>query len=192
MPAFVFLEITDRNLNFLFEAMAQSIYGKRSTQPTHLTIRGPYAGRVPQGAVQYCRELLAHDVLRIADVGRFNNADEDVVFLRVDSPNLRNVWWKPDYPIAKFGFNPHVSIYRGRDRALALALERFLLHEKLELFCAEFRIVSAVTKQQEMLVPQVPISLFPFHRIVNGRLSENFLSRLDVVLARVRRRSTPE
>ena len=188
MPSFVFLEITDRSLNFLFAAMACSIYEKKPAQPTHLTIRGPYSGRVPPGVVQHCRNVLAQDVLRIADVGRFKNADEEVVFLRVDSPNLRRVWWKPDYPISKFGFNPHISIYRGKDIVLAEALERFFLHERLELFCAEFRIVSAVTRQQEMLVPPVPMSLFPFHEVLRGNIKEKLLSRLDVVITRVRRR----
>lgn len=189
MPAFVFLEITDRNLNFLFAAIAQAIYGQRPAQPTHLTIRGPYAGRVPNGVVRHCRSILEQDVLRIADVGRFNNENEEVVFLRVDSPNLRRVWWKPDYPIGKFGFNPHISLYRGKDVALAEALELFFRHEGIELFCAEFRLVSAVTRQQEMLVPPVPVSLFPFHAILDGKIRENFLSRLDVVITRVRRRS---
>lgn len=192
MPAFVFLEITDRNLNFLFAAIAHSVYGKSSAQPTHLTIRGPYAGKVPKGVVQHCREVMALDVLRIADVGRFSNDGEEVVFLRVDSPNLRNVWWKPDYPISRFGFNPHLSIYRGKDGALATALERFFLHERVELLCAEFRIVSAVTKQQEMLVPPVPISLFPFHEVLRGQIRENLLSRLEVVITRVRRRPPKE
>lgn len=189
MPAFVFLEITDRNLNFLFAAIAQAVYGERPAQPTHLTIRGPYAGRVPRGVVSQCRSKLEQDVLRIADVGRFNNTNEEVVFLRVDSPNLRRVWWKPDYPIGKFGFNPHISLYRGKDFALAEALELFFKHEGIELFCAEFRLVSAVTRQQEMLVPPVPVSLFPFHSVLDGKISENFLSRLDVVITRVRRRS---
>lgn len=189
MPAFVFLEITDRNLNFLFSAIAQAVYGERPVQPTHLTIRGPYAGRVPDGVVQHCRSILAHDVLRIADVGRFRNASEEVVFLRVDSPNLRRVWWKPDYPISKFGFNPHISLYRGRDIALAEALESFFRHEGIELFCAEFRLVSAITRQQEMLVPPVPISLLPYHSILNGKVRENLLSRLDLVIMRSRRKS---
>lgn len=189
MPAFVFLEITDRNLNFLFSAIAQAVYGKGPGQPTHLTIRGPYAGRVPDGVVRHCRSVLAHDVLRIADVGRFRNASEEVVFLRVDSPNLRKIWWKPDYPISKFGFNPHISLYRGEDIALAEALELFFRHEGVELFCAEFRLVSAITRQQEMLVPPIPMSLLPFHSILNGKIRENLLSRLDVVITRVRRRS---
>lgn len=189
MPAFVFLEITDRDLNFLFTGIAMTIYGRKPQQPTHLTIRGPYSHEVPEGVVTRCREVLKQDTLRIWDVGRFRNAEEEVIYLRVDSPNLRRVWWKPDYPISEFGFNPHISLYRGRDVTLADAVMQFFKHECIDVLCSEFRIVSAVTRQQEILVSPLPIALYPFHNKLKGRVKRNMLSRLEVVVTRARRRN---
>jgi hypothetical protein len=189
MPAFVFLEITDRDLNFLFTGIALTIHGTRPIQPTHLTIRGPYSREVPHGIVARCRDILKHDTLRVWDVGRFSNVGEEVVYLRVDSPNLRKVWWKPDYPIGQFGFHPHISLYRGADADLAEALMRYFQHECIDVYCKEFRIVSAVTKQHEMLIPPVPMALYPFHDKLDGRIKRNMLSRLEIVVTRARRKS---
>ena len=83
-------------------------------------------------------------VLEIGGLGHFSNPGEQVVYLTVDSPQLRRIWWKPDYPIGEFGFNPHISLYRGPDRALANRLLCFQPLAALKLLCAEFELVPSV------------------------------------------------
>lgn len=187
MPAFVFLELADRDLNFLFRGIYLAIAGALDNRPAHLTLRGPYAGAVPPGTVQRCREQMKNEVLTIGGVGRFENRSEHVVYLAVRSPRLRSVWWKPDYPIGTYGFNPHLTLYRGTSTALATAVERFFLHEDLKAHCAEYRIVSVLTKQEEMLMPRVPVTLYPFHEHIDGKIRPNLLSRLEMTVNRARR-----
>ena len=84
--------------------------------------------------------MLRADTLQIGKVGRFTNPDQEVVFLRVDSPNLRKVWWKPSYPIKDHGYTPHISLYRGSDAEFADRVAGFLRREQIELTCNEHRL----------------------------------------------------
>lgn len=186
MAAFVFLEITDRDINYLLLGIQEILYGSRPKRAAHLTIRGPYSRSVTQATLKSLSDRLKYDVLEIAGVGRFSNPLEEVVYVNVTSPNLRRVWWKPDYPIERFGFNPHISLYRGPDSDLATRVETFFKHENLRLLCAEFRIVAHVSRsaQLEIFEPQVPRAL-----VATGRVSPNLLERLTVLALRQQRRS---
>jgi len=187
MPSFVFLEIASREVNYFFASMAEIITGARPIVATHLTIRGPYHSVVPRGTLKRCREKLRYDVLRIWDAGRFCNKDEEVVFLRVDSPNLRSVWHKPDYPIADYGFNPHISVYRGPDRQFADILAAFLAKEKLNILCAEFKVVLRVTRQRQLFGDEVRLDRYSS----TSQLSEEFLDRLREIVFFQRGARTP-
>lgn len=142
MPAtfFIFLEITDPAISSLLWHMQWILSGTEPRLPAHITLRGPYRNGIKSKDLDAYRENLQHDTLRIGGVGRFTNPDQEVVFLRVASPNLRKVSWKPNYP-KKHGFNPHISLYRGRDAAFADRATGFLEHESLELFCTSHRLV---------------------------------------------------
>lgn len=137
---FVFLEITHREISALLWHMQWTIAGTEPRHPVHLTVRGPYRREVGRRVLEKCRHTLYGDALRIGDIGRFSNPGQEVVFLHVDSPNLRRVWWKPNYPITKYGYTPHISLYRGVDAAFADRLAGFLRRERLGLVCNEFRL----------------------------------------------------
>lgn len=183
MASFVFLEIRDRDLNFLFSGIHRVLYGSPPAKAAHLTIRGPYKRGVPPSMIRECRRKLEHDVLTISEVGQFSNPREGVVFLRVGSPNLRRVWWKPDYPLRSFGFNPHISLFRSDDRDLVERVHRFFLHEGLDLKCAEFLVTPYVSRQLEIFPGKLPEAL-----VATGRVRLGLLDRLDTVVKRHRRR----
>jgi hypothetical protein len=63
------------------------------------------------------------------------------------------VWWKPDYPIERFGFEPHISVYRGGDAAFADAIAEFLERQRITLNCAEYRLVWHDTRQPNLFAP---------------------------------------
>lgn len=135
---FVLLEITQPEIRSLLWRMQWILSGTAPRHPVHVTLRGPYVRRIAPEILDKSRELLCSDTLRIGGVGRFRKPEE-VVFLRVDSPNLRKVCWKPDYP-KKDGYEPHISLYRGRDAAFAARLADFLAREALEFSCAEYKL----------------------------------------------------
>jgi 2'-5' RNA ligase len=83
-------------------------------------------------------QRLSHEPkLRLSGVGRFELADCHVVYLSVQGEALRKVWWKPDFPINQFGFNPHITVFKGdkesADRVFD-ALTQFSVECPIELF----------------------------------------------------------
>jgi len=141
---FLFLEIEDPDFNAFYDDLSWILTGTRPIKPPHLTVRGPYKNPIPRDEVERYRQHMQYAVLKIAGLGTFSNPDEEVVFLSVDSPQLREIWWKPDYPIGSSGFNPHISIYRGPDSALAYKLAHFQPLHAVSYLCAEYALVPVV------------------------------------------------
>ena len=187
---FVFLEITDPKVGSLLWRMQWILSGVEPRRPVHLTLRGPYRREVPPKILNDLRAKLRGDVLHVGGVGRFENQDEEVVYLRVDSPNLRKVWWKPTYPIKDHGYAPHISLYRGHDAVFASRVADFLMDERLDLYCSDYRLT---------VHRRVPLPLED--RLREGRAAEPFggagqvdsslLERLGRVVDRHRKRVLP-
>src|SRR5687768_9348826 len=134
---FVLLEIADPTVNaFLWSVRRILGRPRRKEPPVHITIRGPYeTGDAKQAVLDQSRRILEGDVLQIAGVGTFSNPGEHVVYFKVNSAHLRDVWWKPSFPIEKYGFEPHISIYRGPDGNLADVVTRFMAAQNIVLNC---------------------------------------------------------
>lgn len=179
MPStFLLLEITDPEVNALLWRMRELVSGRRSRSAVHLTVRGPYSA-LPEGDIlDRARKQMTGDVLRIYGAGRFSNPEGEVVFVRVDSPHLRDVWWKPTFG----GFSPHISIYRGSDRRLADVVEQFLKEAKLEVLCAEYRLVWHLSEQRNFFDRNEPTVSAMQLLVENGRLDPDLLDRLSDAL----------
>lgn len=186
---FVFLEITDPDVNALFSAFSKVINGAPIDKAPHLTIRGPYSERIPSIKLKEWREIIKLDVLSFGNAGIFSNQEEFVVYLSVNSPNLRKIWHKPDYPISKYGFNPHISIYRGSNEQFAASLYEFFDKENLELFCAEFRIVEYVSRLIKLFSDEFPLAEYPQRLTINGRMKTDFIERLIAVVGEIKPRN---
>ncbi|NOY83992.1 MAG: hypothetical protein GXO96_04055 [Nitrospirae bacterium] len=183
MPGyFIFLEILDPEINAFFSMVSEIMVGEKPKRAPHLTVRGPYEGKLPESILEECKEAMKYDVLKIGPVGRFSNKDEEIVYFMVDSPHLRKIWWKPSYPMKKHGFNPHLSIYRGINRRFADSLVSLLEKEEIILLCAEHRLVSHLVKQIELFPENIPVARH-FKRLVDSsRVSPKFLSRLKRIV----------
>ena len=97
----------------------------------HVTVRGPYSDyRDPRA----WSAVIRGKSIAIDGAGAFLEGDQNTVYLRVDSPDLRRIWDKPDYP----EFNPHLTIYDGPSRPFAEALHD-LIAGKDPQFCFEAR-----------------------------------------------------
>jgi len=121
-----------------------------SRLPPHITIQGPFESKVGIDSIKLIERKLRDDIFFIGNPGVFETPKGVALYLRVASDHLRAVWDKPDYPIDKFGFNPHVTIYEGEDipranRALAL-----LRRHRFELLCRDFVVTQYVPKQLDM------------------------------------------
>ena len=175
---FVLLELLDPTVNAFLWRVREMLGRKPSRSPIHVTIRGPYE-EPKTDVLESVARALRQDVFRIAGVGRFTNGDDQVVFFRVDSPHLRSVWWKRDYPIERFGFEPHITLYRGRDSKFAALIARFLKSENIELLCAEHRLVWHDPEQPNLLSIRVPSTGDLQAMVLSGEMGQIDVSVFD-------------
>lgn len=152
---FLFLVFNDRQVIGVLDFLSSAFGGKGSTTDHHLTIQGPFEDKLTANDVRVAKDRLKDDVIFIGNPDAFFSSDGAVLFLRVHSDNLRKVWNKPDYPIEKFGFNPHVTIYSGPDVERVRRALMFLKKNRLELICRDFDVVPYVSKQVELFPREV-------------------------------------
>ena len=175
---FLLLELIDPEIKTFLWSIRHILTGQLGRGPIHVTLRGPYEDDTPPDTLESTRATLRHDVIRVSGVGRFSNPSEEVVFLGVDSPHLRSVWWKPSFPIEIHGFKPHVSVYRGSDTLFADRTADFLASQDVELLCAEHDVVWHLSRQPSLFTRSEPTvgelsNLYGSHRI-----DVDFLDRL--------------
>lgn len=79
----------------------------------HITIRGPYERK--QDALL---ERLSYTpgLVFVKGLSVFFDANQNTLLLECDLPEKERVWRKPDFPDGK----PHITIYDGKSRQLAL------------------------------------------------------------------------
>ena len=154
----VYLEILDPEINGLIWQITHIIGGEGSVP--QITVRGPYK-EIEQKNFHKYEKIIQEKPLRIGNVGRFSNLKEEIVYLKVKNDNLRKIWDKPDFPIGKNGFNPHISLYRGTDKEWADKIENFLKKENLEFCCSNHKLNSRKIKEQNLnsLLPPIDTKL---------------------------------
>ncbi len=184
LKQFLFLEFLDPEINGLLYGLRTAFSDDKRHTNIHITVRGPYNKKISGEQLKKFSVLLNKDPLLIHGVGMFENDGNYVVYIRVSGKWLGELWWKPDYPIEKYGFNPHISLYIGSDRILAEKIRQFLKKEGLKLLCRDFRITPYTSRQTDMF-PHEPLPIkhnFPkisYHRLVKPdiiRRAKNIVS----------------
>jgi hypothetical protein len=184
--SFVFLQITDPEIGALIYGIRSVAMGAPPKSGPHVTIRGPYSR--PLSGVQIVRygKILASNPVVLEGIGKFQSGDRTTVFMKVQHPKLLQVWWKPDYPVKDFGFNPHVTLYEGADNVRAQRLELFLRSEGIKLLTTEFAVTPHVSDNKD-LFPAVENRERLFLKLVNRSLVRpDVLDRLGRTLGTAR------
>lgn len=147
MQRFILLEFTDERVrNFLTDLRA-ALEQRARPAPAHITLRGPYAEMPEQRLLEEMREHLQGYGVVIGGVGRFELANGFVVYLKAHSPVFEALWWKRDFPEAKHGRNPHVTVFETASASAADAVQSFLRSEKIELMTFSVSISVYTSKQ---------------------------------------------
>ena len=148
-PNFIFLEFLDPEINTLLSGLKHEFGNSETGNDIHITVRGPYYRRIPREDIAKYERIVRDDPILIHGVDMFQNHGESVVCIRVCSDSLKKIWWKPDFPVEKFGFNPHISLHRTSDVKFAKIILDFLKKEDLKLICHEFHLVPFASKQKD-------------------------------------------
>lgn len=140
MPSyFVFMEMHDPPAVALLQNLRAIFKGRESNSPIHITVRGPYKNPPQKEKLEGLWSMVEGEGLLLNGVGVFEFEDKHVVFIRSHSKAIRKIWWKRDFPIIKFGFNPHITLYEGSP-ANAKKVLQFLRAENVELYCRQLSL----------------------------------------------------
>jgi len=149
-PTFVFLEFLDPEVASLLNGLKDIFSETNKKDRLHITVRGPHYHLVTEKDINRYAMLLEQEPILIQSAGMFIDDIESVVYIKVSHNNLRKIWDKPDYPIKDYGFNPHITIYRGTDKGLAQKIYHFLKKEQIALLCHKFQLTTFVSKQMNL------------------------------------------
>lgn len=189
---FVFLEIADPEIDALFRTIRREIGMPDDHKAIHITIRGPFSDTCDPGELERLEEKLRNSELVIANTGLFENQSRIAVYYAVACDDLRHVWHKPDYPINKFGFNPHITVYEGTDKEFATELRAFLDRNRIELICRDFDLTFYLRKQLD-LFPNIRRDSKQFLNLIrHGKVNPMFHDRLSRFVNAYRKRKEQE
>lgn len=124
--------------------------GEASSSAIHITIRGPYEELPDAKQVSHFWDIIRTEGILLNGVSHFDFQDRRIVYLRASGKGIRKMWWKPDFPIQQYGFNPHITLYEGTE-SRAVAVERFLRRERLEFVCTDLSLRFHDTAQRDLL-----------------------------------------
>ena len=182
-PRFLFLELLDPDINGLLYGLRREFGEKTFDTNIHITVRGPYEDSITREEISRCQNIMANDVILIHGIGEFETNNGAVVFIKVHSENLEKIWWKPDYPIKMYGFNPHITLFKGKDLKLAKVIKEFLVKENIKLVCEEFRLTPYASKQNELFpFDNVPIEKHFFKLTTKRLVKTNILQKASNVV----------
>jgi len=184
---FVFLEFNDPEIYALLSELRRVLSGgKEPSSQLHLTIRGPFKYLRSENALEKLNKKLNSEPILISGVGKFSFSDKVIVYLKVNSPHLEKIWYKPDFPINKYGFNPHITVFKGT-QSNAEVIYQFLIEEDLSLLSSEYKITQCKSNN---------ISLFPreirtftekdfMKLIIHGRVKSGIIRRATNLIKEV-------
>lgn len=143
--------IKNYEINKIFYDL-KNIFGPDSIpKKPHITIRGPQKS-FSKKISEEVSDLLKSPEFEITVCGtdKFIVEGNYYVFLKVvDTPDLKSVWRKPDYPIKRFGYKPHITIYWG-DKNTAEKIEKEYSNFKIKIKQSELSGYTKNLKQSEL------------------------------------------
>lgn len=149
---FLFIVFNDPIVVGALQFLSAALNGGRVGSKPHLTIQGPFEEKVELNRIRSIKRRLRGDIMFIGNPGAFETKSGRALYLSVTSANLRRVWCKPDFPIEKYGFNPHITLYEGSNSHMVDAALNFLKNNRLELLCRDFDVAQYVPKQADMFL----------------------------------------
>ena len=154
---FIFLQFLNAGINAFLSGLMREFGNPKTESGIHITVRGPYSRRIPSNVVAKFENVIRHDPIFIRGVDFFQNQTENVVYIRAHSASLKQIWWKPDFSVKEFGFNPHITLHKTPDIEFARTISDFLKKENIELICHEFRLISFTSKQGDLFPIDSPL-----------------------------------
>lgn len=114
------VKITEPNISSILNFI-KYLCAPNSKTEVHLSLRGPYKKKLTTEAIQEYTEIIKGSLIEVYDTGNFFSTKQNTVFYRCKGNQIRKVWYKKNY-----GYNPHLTIYDGKDKDFAEELYKLL------------------------------------------------------------------
>ena len=105
------LNISNRKINFLFNKLRES-YPNSIPKLPHVTIRGPQKD-FKQSTINNTKDIIQKISMEIIGLDIIESNNISFCVFKINAPSLKKVWNKPDFPKKEFGYNPHITLYKG-------------------------------------------------------------------------------
>ena len=149
MSTFLFLEIQDPPVVELLSELRDIFSEKKKASPLHVTVRGPYKNIPDEKFLEQLWSTIEGEGILLSGIRSFEFNDKKYVYIQSLSKVIRKIWKKMDYPIYKYGFNPHITLYEGPIQK-ANKIESFLKEERLEFYCHDLSLRLYVIGQPDL------------------------------------------
>jgi hypothetical protein len=150
-PSFYVIYPFSENVRIFINAIRVLAEENQRTQ-VHITVRGPYYKRLSQAKENEYSSIIKGEEIIVKGVANFFESNQNTVFFEFkENENLRKIWKKTTY----LEYNPHITIYDGKDKAFA--------HELFDILKQDFKSFSFSVNEISWLEPKDKEKLELFH-----------------------------
>jgi hypothetical protein len=110
-------------LNFI-----KYICSPNSKTEIHLSVRGPYKVKLSATKIEELNNIVKGALIRVNELSNFFLYNQNTVYLRCISNIVKKVWNKTGY-----GYNPHLTLYDGKDAQFAFELYETLKDIEIDI-----------------------------------------------------------
>jgi 2'-5' RNA ligase len=146
MKNLILLNIYDKELEYFIDKFCILHHIKKPSLVPHVTIQGPFikekrksfsSTKIATKLNTYIRTINRKgNSIHINGVGMFQNDEIYIIYLKVyPDEELKMITNKTDYPIQKYGFNPHITIATTKNRDEAIYIKKELENNNINFNC---------------------------------------------------------
>jgi hypothetical protein len=145
------LNIKNGGIDDLFNELREEYHESIPRSP-HITIYGPYKC-LKNEIIEKTKDIINNISIEIDDIDIFEFNEQFFCVFKVKAPRLEEIWKKPDFPQKKYGFNPHITLYRG-NKETAITIKKKVKSIKnifnLSIMSNEIEIKKSIIGQREL------------------------------------------
>ncbi len=143
---FILLNIYDKRLAYFINSFCETYDIQKPYLVPHITLQGPFSNTksklfastdIVDKLDSYTKNMsLKNSSIHINGVGIFENNQTYILYLKVSPDDkLKTITDKKDYPIAKYGFHPHITIATTKNKQHAISIKKNLESRQISFDC---------------------------------------------------------
>ena len=149
MKEFILIQLEEIRILSFIVRVQNILNGQPSVLPPHITVKGPYTSKISVKTLESTKNKIKSPII-IKGADFFDNPNELVLYFKTKIEDIEKIWYKPSYPISKYGLNPHITLYKGKNRDLINQVIDYFDEINLCLLCNEFSVLRYLSLKGQM------------------------------------------